>query len=123
MVIYNSSAFPMDPQVPLVIPKINADAIAGHHVVIANPNCAAVALMAVAPIHRSNRIRRRTLATYQAGSGAGAAAMAELEAATRAYLSGESFTRGSCRTLMPSTCSATTPPLIRRLATTTRRPR
>ena len=93
VVIDNSSAFRMDPQVPLVIPEINAEALRAHRGVIANPNCAAVvALMAAAPVHRVNRIRRMTLATYQAASGAGAAAMAELEAATRAHLAGESYT-------------------------------
>ncbi len=93
VVIDNSSAFRMDPDVPLVIPEINAKALLDHRGVIANPNCAAVvALMAAAPVHRINRIRRITLATYQAASGAGAAAMAELEASTRAHLAGEIYT-------------------------------
>jgi aspartate-semialdehyde dehydrogenase len=92
VVVDNSSAFRMAAEVPLVVPEINAAALAGHRGVIANPNCAAmVALMAVWPIHRVNRIRRLTIATYQAASGAGAAAMAELEAATRAALAGEPY--------------------------------
>jgi aspartate-semialdehyde dehydrogenase len=92
IVVDNSSAFRMDPAVPLVVPEINAAAIETHSGIIANPNCAAIiALMAMWPIHRRNRVRRATLATYQAASGAGAAAMAELQEATRAYLNGQSF--------------------------------
>jgi hypothetical protein len=79
VVIDNSSAFRMDPAVPLVAPEINAEKIATHSGIIANPNCAAViAAMALWPIRRRNRIRRVILATYQAASGAGAAAMQEL---------------------------------------------
>jgi aspartate-semialdehyde dehydrogenase len=93
VVIDNSSAFRMDPAVPLVVPEINAGSIAGHSGIIANPNCAAIiAITPLWPIHRRYRIRRLILATYQAASGAGAAAMAELIAATRAQLAGASFT-------------------------------
>jgi aspartate-semialdehyde dehydrogenase len=89
VVIDNSSAFRMDPEVPLVVPEINAAAIAGHRGIIANPNCAAIiSIVPLWPLHRVNRIRRLVLATYQAASGAGAAAMAELLDATRAYLDG-----------------------------------
>jgi len=92
IVIDNSSAFRMDPAVPLVVPEINAAAIETHSGIIANPNCAAIiALMAMWPIHRRNRVRRATLATYQAASGAGAAAMAELREATRAFLDDHPF--------------------------------
>jgi aspartate-semialdehyde dehydrogenase len=79
----------MDAAVPLVIPEVNAGAARAHDGVIANPNC--VAIIAMTPlwsIHRQNRIRRIVLASYQAASGAGAAAMAELEEATRAHLAG-----------------------------------
>src|SRR4051794_34347322 len=73
VVIDNSSAFRMDPKVPLVIPEINAERIAGHKGIIAVPNCAAItALMPLWPIHRRNRIKRVIIATYQAASGAGA---------------------------------------------------
>ena len=90
VVIDNSSAFRMDPEVPLVVPEINAAAIAGHRGIIANPNCAAIiSIVPLWPLHSANRIRRMVLATYQAASGAGAAAMEELEDATRAYLLGE----------------------------------
>jgi aspartate-semialdehyde dehydrogenase len=92
VVIDNSSAFRMDPAVPLVVPEINAAALETHRGIIANPNCAAIiALMALAPIHRRNRIRRAILATYQAASGGGAAAMRELVEATRADLAGETY--------------------------------
>jgi len=91
-VIDNSSAFRMDPAVPLVVPEINVDALAGHRGIIANPNCAAIiSITPLWPIHRRNRIERLIISTYQAASGAGAAAMAELEAATRAYLDGRDF--------------------------------
>src|SRR5262249_38938081 len=79
IVIDNSSAFRMAPAVPLVVPEINGAAIAQHGGIIANPNCIAiVSLMALWPIQQRNPIRRVTMATYQAASGAGAAAMAEL---------------------------------------------
>ena len=92
VVIDNSSAFRMDPAVPLVVPEINSDEIARHNGIIANPNCAAIiALMALWPIHRRNPIRRVIIATYQAASGAGAAAMAELRDATRAALDGRPY--------------------------------
>jgi len=91
-VIDNSSAFRMNPAVPLVVPEINAAEIARHDGIIANPNCAAIiAITPLWPIHRQNRIRRLILSTYQAASGGGAAAMDELVAGTRAHLAGESF--------------------------------
>jgi aspartate-semialdehyde dehydrogenase len=92
IVIDNSSAFRMNPVVPLVVPEINAAALAVHDGIIANPNCAAIiAITPLWPIHRRNRIQRLILSTYQAASGAGAAAMDELVAGTRAYLAGEAF--------------------------------
>jgi aspartate-semialdehyde dehydrogenase len=92
IVIDNSSAFRMDPNVPLVIPEINAGRIREHRGIIANPNCSAItALVPLWPIHKSNRIRRVILSTYQAASGAGAAAMEELVESTRAYLAGQSY--------------------------------
>jgi aspartate-semialdehyde dehydrogenase len=92
VVIDNSSAFRMDADVPLVVPEVNADAIADHHGVIANPNCVAIiAVVALWPLHRAFGIRRVIAATYQAASGAGAAAMEELRQATRASLAGETY--------------------------------
>jgi aspartate-semialdehyde dehydrogenase len=92
VVIDNSSAFRMDPNVPLVIPEINAGRIREHQGIIAVPNCSAItALVPLWPIHRVNRIKRVIISTYQAASGAGAAAMAELVESTRASLSGQAF--------------------------------
>ncbi|MFY9952710.1 aspartate-semialdehyde dehydrogenase [Bradyrhizobium sp.] len=92
VVIDNSSAFRMDPNVPLVIPEINARRIAEHKGIIAVPNCSAItALVPLWPVHRQNRIRRVILSTYQAASGAGAAAMEELVKSTRASLSGRTY--------------------------------
>jgi aspartate-semialdehyde dehydrogenase len=92
VVIDNSSAFRMDPNVPLVIPEINARRIAEHKGIIAVPNCSAItALVPLWPIHRTNRIKRVILSTYQAVSGAGAAAMEELVESTRASLSGQAY--------------------------------
>jgi len=93
VVVDNSSAFRMDPNVPLVIPEINAGRIRDHKGIIANPNCAAItALVPLWPIHRQNRIKRIIIATYQAASGAGAAAMEELVESTRANLDGKIYT-------------------------------
>src|SRR5215472_213241 len=92
VVVDNSSAFRMDPNVPLVIPEINANRIRDHKGIIAVPNCAAItALVPLCPIHKQNRIKRLIIATYQAASGAGAAAMEELVESTRASLEGRAF--------------------------------
>jgi aspartate-semialdehyde dehydrogenase len=91
-VIDNSSAFRMDPAVPLVVPEINPAAIHEHRGIIANPNCCAIiSITPLWPVQRANRIVRLMLATYQAASGAGAAAMEELRESTRAYLDGRSY--------------------------------
>lgn len=87
VVVDNSSAFRMDPAVPLVVPEINPEAVRAHRGIIANPNCSTIiAITPLWPIHRINRLRRMIVATYQAASGAGAAAMEELRESTRAYL-------------------------------------
>jgi len=92
VVVDNSSAFRMDADVPLVVPEINPGAIREHRGIIANPNCAAIiSITPLWPIHRANRIRRLIISTYQAASGAGAAAMAELSESTRAYLEGREY--------------------------------
>jgi aspartate-semialdehyde dehydrogenase len=88
----NSSAFRMQPDVPLVVPEANPQAIAQHRGIVANPNCVAiVAVVPLWPLHRRNPIRRIVAATYQAASGAGAAAMAELRDSTAAYLAGRHY--------------------------------
>ena len=87
VVVDNSSAFRMDPAVPLVIPEINPEACANHKGILANPNCSTIiAIVPLWPIHKINPIKRLIAATYQAASGAGAAAMEELAESTRAYL-------------------------------------
>lgn len=89
VVIDNSSAFRMDPEVPLVIPEVNGGDIERGGSLIANPNCCA-AILAVAtwPIHEAVGIRRMTVATYQSASGAGAQAMEELETQVRDHVAG-----------------------------------
>jgi aspartate-semialdehyde dehydrogenase len=92
VVIDNSSAFRMDSDVPLVVPEINPQVLREHKGIIANPNCAAIiSITPLWPIHRTNRIRRLIISTYQAASGAGAAAMNELRESTRAYLEGREY--------------------------------
>jgi len=92
VVVDNSSAFRMDPTVPLVIPEINPEAVKQHKGIIANPNCSTIiAITPLWPIHKKNRIVRLIASTYQAASGAGAAAMQELVDSTRAYLDGKAF--------------------------------
>jgi aspartate-semialdehyde dehydrogenase len=92
VVVDNSSAFRMSDGVPLVVPEINPHEVAKHNGIIANPNCSTIiAMTPLWPIHKVNPLRRVTAATYQAASGAGAAAMAELEESTRAYLNGEAY--------------------------------
>jgi len=93
VVIDNSSAFRMDPTVPLVIPEINPDDARTHRGIIANPNCSTIIMnMAVWPLHRVNPVRRIVVSTYQAASGAGAAAMEELKTQSADYLAGRSIT-------------------------------
>ncbi len=93
VVVDNSSAFRMDPNTPLVVPEINAGTLASHRGIIANPNCVAiVAATPLWPIHQKARIRRLVMSTYQAASGAGAAAMEELSESTKAFLEGRAFT-------------------------------
>ncbi|GBC94969.1 Aspartate-semialdehyde dehydrogenase [bacterium HR16] len=93
VVIDNSSAFRMDPQVPLVVPEINLEDAREHKGIIANPNCSTIImLMAVAPLHRLSRVRRIVVSTYQSASGAGAQAMQELLDQTAAVLEGKEVT-------------------------------
>ncbi|HYM41478.1 MAG TPA: aspartate-semialdehyde dehydrogenase [Steroidobacteraceae bacterium] len=92
VVIDNSSAFRMDPAVPLVVPEINPLALREHRGIIANPNCTAIiSITPLWPIHKANRIVRLLISSYQSASGAGAAAMEELRESTRAYLEGRPY--------------------------------
>ncbi len=90
VVVDNSSAFRMDESVPLVVPEINPEDIKLHKGVIANPNCSTIImLMPLWPLHQAAKLRRVVVSTYQAASGAGAQAMAELEDQTRDVLAGK----------------------------------
>jgi len=90
VVIDNTSAYRMDPEVPLVIPEINAKDIKKHKGIIANPNCSTIIMLVpIYPIHKMNRIKRIIVSTYQAASGAGAKAMKELETQSRDILEGK----------------------------------
>ncbi len=91
VVIDNSSAYRMNPQVPLIVPEINPDVADQHQGIIANPNCTTI-LMAIAvyPLHQVQPVRRILAATYQSASGAGAQAMEEVKLQAQAILKGES---------------------------------
>lgn len=89
IVIDNSNAFRMDPQVPLVIPEVNPLTAKEHHGIIANPNCSTIQmLVALKPIHDLYKIKRIVVATYQSVSGTGLQAMDELNEQTEAYVTG-----------------------------------
>ena len=91
VVVDNSSAFRMDPEIPLVVPEVNPHAIAQYtkRGIIANPNCSTIQmLVALKPIHDRARIKRIVVSTYQAVSGTGAKAIEELEQQVRAWVAG-----------------------------------
>jgi aspartate-semialdehyde dehydrogenase len=95
VVIDKSSAFRMDPQVPLVVPEVNGDAAAAHHGIVSNPNCSTIQLVvALKPLHDAARIRHITIATYQAVSGTGKRAMEELRSQSLALLQGDAVQTG-----------------------------
>jgi aspartate-semialdehyde dehydrogenase len=90
VVVDNSSAFRMDPTVPLVVPEVNPQDIDKHNGIIANPNCSTIILVVpIWPLHNVNKIKRLVVSTYQAASGAGWKAMKELMDQTTAFLSGK----------------------------------
>jgi aspartate-semialdehyde dehydrogenase len=90
IVIDDSSAFRMDPDVPLVVTEVNSHALQNHHGIIAHPNCSTIPLvMVLNPLHRRARVKRVVAATYQSVSGAGARAVEELDRQTRTLLAGE----------------------------------
>jgi len=89
VLIDNSSAFRLDPAVPLVVPEVNPEAAFRHRGVIANPNCTTILLtLALAPLAARRSIRRVVISTYQSASGAGARAMEELRQLSRTVLDG-----------------------------------
>lgn len=90
VVVDKSSAFRMDPEVPLVVPEINPAAARRHRGVLACPNCTTiVTVMALAPLHRASRLRRVIATSYQAVSGAGVNGIEDLRQQTLAWASGE----------------------------------
>ncbi len=90
LVVDNSSAFRMEPKVPLVVPEVNPDDIQWHPGIIANPNCSTIQMVvALNPLHKVNPIKSLSIATYQAVSGTGAAAMEELTNQARMVLEGQ----------------------------------
>lgn len=98
VVIDNTSAFRMDPAVPLVVPEVNKEAALTHRGIIANPNCSTIIMVvALKPIYDAVGIRRIIVSTYQAVSGAGYQAMEELDAQVSAYTAQEEQTA----TLLP----------------------
>lgn len=89
VVIDNSSAFRMDPDVPLVVPEVNPEALDKHKGIIANPNCSTIIMvMALKPIYDLAKIKRIIVSTYQAVSGAGKEAIDELTDQVKAFLDG-----------------------------------
>ncbi|MBQ6923230.1 MAG: aspartate-semialdehyde dehydrogenase [Kiritimatiellae bacterium] len=93
VMIDNSRAFRQEPDVPLVVPQVNAEDLEWHKGVIANPNCTtAIMLEAVAPLHKAKKLKRLIASTYQAASGAGAKGMQELEDQMRQLVAGETPT-------------------------------
>jgi aspartate-semialdehyde dehydrogenase len=91
LVIDNSATFRMEPDVPLVVPEVNAEDIKNHNGIIANPNCSTIQLVvALYPLHKVNPIKRFIVDSYQAVSGTGAAALEELSEQARAVLEGRS---------------------------------
>lgn len=90
VVIDNSSAFRMQPDVPLVVPEVNPEAALGHSGIVANPNCSTIQmLVALRPLREEFGLRRIVVATYQSVSGTGARALRELEATSRSHLAQE----------------------------------
>ncbi|MFZ5651183.1 MAG: aspartate-semialdehyde dehydrogenase [Bacillota bacterium] len=92
VVIDNSSNYRMDPGVPLVVPEVNPEDVKWHKGIIANPNCSTIIMVvALKPIYDAAGIKRVVVSTYQAVSGAGQEGLEELDAQTRAVLSGEEY--------------------------------
>jgi len=90
VVVDKSSAFRMDPSVPLVVPEVNPEALDGHRGIVSNPNCSTIQLVAaLKPLHDAAGLTHVTVATYQAVSGTGAGAVKELHDQSRALLAGE----------------------------------
>jgi aspartate-semialdehyde dehydrogenase len=89
VVVDNSSAFRMDPEVPLVVPEVNPEDVARHRGIIANPNCSTIQMVvALKPIHDAVRVRRVVVSTYQSVAGAGQKGIHELQVQAEAHVAG-----------------------------------
>lgn len=89
VVVDNSSAFRMDPNIPLVVPEVNPEDVKKHQGIIANPNCSTIQMVvAMNPIHQVSRIKRAVVVTYQAVSGTGMKAILELERQVKEWVNG-----------------------------------
>ncbi|MBM3953937.1 MAG: aspartate-semialdehyde dehydrogenase [Planctomycetes bacterium] len=109
VVVDESGQFRMRPDVPLVIPEVNAAALDGHDGLVSSPNCSTTQLvMVMKPLHDAARVRRVVVSTYQAVSGAGLAATDELRGATAAWLEG----RAEPRAVFPHPIAANLIPQI-----------
>ncbi|WP_196121277.1 aspartate-semialdehyde dehydrogenase [Anaerobacillus alkaliphilus] len=93
IVVDNTSAFRMNPEIPLVVPEVNEDDLHKHNGIIANPNCSTIQMVvALEPIRKKYGLKKVIVSTYQAVSGAGAMAIKEMKDQTAAILAGEEFT-------------------------------
>ncbi len=93
MVVDESGAWRMDPNVPLVVPEVNPEAVHGHQGIIASPNCSTTQMVvAMKPLHDAGKIRRVVVSTYQATSGAGVAGERDLIEGSRAALAAQPYT-------------------------------
>ena len=102
VVIDNTSQFRMDPNVPLVVPEVNPEDIKKHKGIIANPNCSTIQmLVALKPLHDYSKIKRIVVSTYQAVSGAGAEAVAELEDQIKGKMDKKKFAHQIAHNLIP----------------------
>lgn len=92
VVIDNSSAWRLDPEIPLIVPEVNPGDVMRHNGIIANPNCATIqAVVALAPLHKRFCLEYFSAVTFQSVSGTGRQALVELDECTRAILEGKSF--------------------------------
>ena len=92
IVVDNSSAFRMDPEVPLVVPEVNPEEIQNNHGIIANPNCSTIqAVVALKPLDDKYKIKRIVYATYQAVSGAGRNGVMDLENGIKNYITDKAY--------------------------------
>jgi len=112
VVVDNSSAFRMQPDVPLVVPEVNPEALAGHRGIVSNPNCSTILfLVAVNPLHRVARLGRAVVVTFQAVSGSGRRGLEELDAQLRARAGG----RPEPRSLYPYPIAGNVLPFVERI--------